>query len=70
MARKKIVLKINHPTAYSVVSDALESGLQFAMNRLEDHGVRISDSQREASLPNMLNELMIALDMVDWDKSK
>ena len=71
MARKKVVLKIKLPSVYGIVSDALEHGLQFAMNRLEDHwGLSIPDEVRTEALPHMLNELMIALDMVDWEKSK
>ena len=69
MPRKKVVLKLKHD-AYGIISDALEHGLQFAMNRLEDHGVEIPENIRAEALPSMLNELMIALDVIDWDKSK
>jgi hypothetical protein len=69
MPRKKVVLKLKHD-AYSIISDALEHGLQFAINRLEDHGAFITEEVRASALPFMLNELLLALDVIDWDKSK
>jgi hypothetical protein len=68
--KRKIVVRIRREDPYWVISAALESGLQFAMNRLEDHGVEIPENIRAEALPFMLNELLLALDVIDWDKSK
>lgn len=59
--KRKVIPKLN---VYRIISDAIENGLGFAMNRLQDHGVEISDEQREASLDQMLNEILIALEEV------
>lgn len=62
--RTKVKPKLS---SYHIISDAVQSGLRFALNRLEDHGVEISDAQRLASIDPMMNELMIALDsVIDW----
>ena len=54
--------------AYSIVHDAVEHGLQYALNRLEDGGVEITDDQRAACIDPMMNELMIALcEIINFD---
>ncbi len=55
--------------AYDLVAEKLEEGLGFAMNRLVDAGVQITEEQREAALPFMLNELQVALSDIDWERS-
>jgi hypothetical protein len=46
---------------YSLIEDAVERGLSFALNRLEDAGVYTTDEQRESVFPAMRNEIMVAL---------
>ena len=68
MPKKKAILKFN---AYSIVKDAIETGLGFAMNQLEDvMGKPIPYEIREAAMPSMLNEVMCYLaEVIDWEKS-
>jgi len=54
--------------AYHIISDAVESGLFFALNRLTDLGVHISDEQRRDAIDPMLNEIMHSLsDVIIYD---
>jgi hypothetical protein len=67
MARKKIKVKLQ---AYGLIEDAVYSGLGFALNRLDDAGVEITEAQRDAASGPMLNEVMIALsEVIDVDRS-
>lgn len=65
MTKHKLVRpKLN---TYRIISDAVEHGLGFALNRLEDHGVEISEEQRLAATEPMMNELMLAIcDVIDF----
>lgn len=65
---KKVKLKLD---AYGIVHDALETGLRFALNRLEDvTNQTIPPEQRQAAMDPMLNEIMLALSgVVQWEKS-
>ncbi len=68
MAKKKAIIRLN---AYSLISDAVESGLGFALNRLDDVLDNcLTEEQRESATGPMLNEIMIALEnVIDWEKS-
>jgi hypothetical protein len=59
--RKKIKPKLR---SYLIMSEAIEKGLHFALNRLEDTGAKITQKQRDAAIPNMLNEILVSLSNV------
>ncbi len=56
---------------YFIVSDAVESSLGFALNRIEDCcDIEITDEERLELKPLMLNEIMIALEaVIDFERS-
>jgi hypothetical protein len=56
---------------YSMVSDAVESSLGFALNRVEDCcDIEITDENRVELKPLMLNEIMLALEaVIDFERS-
>jgi hypothetical protein len=58
-------------TAYTILSDAIESSLGFCFNRIEHCcDIEITDAQRLELTPRMLNEIMIAVsDVVDFERS-
>lgn len=70
--KKQIQLRLR---SYCIVRDALENGLGFALNRLQeaagDRDLGLDDDElRARALDLMLNELMISLEgQIDWDKS-
>lgn len=69
MAKKvKTILKLK---AYSILYDAISSGLGFALNRLEDvSNMSFDDLTRCRALDPMMNEIMLAIEeVVDFDKS-
>jgi len=69
--KKQVQLRLR---SYCIVRDALETGLGFALNRLQDaagdRDLKLDDELRARAMDPMLNELTIALeDKVDCDKS-
>jgi hypothetical protein len=72
--KRQIQLRLR---AYSIVRDALESGLGFALNRLQDaageRDLQLDDELRERAMDAMdamINELAVALDArINWEKS-
>ena len=68
MSRKKVQARLH---SYDLIQDAVETGLRFALNRLEDTTDRcLTDRERELALPRMLDEVMNFLaEVVDFDKS-
>jgi hypothetical protein len=65
MPKRKVKLMLN---TYRIVEEQVHVGIRFAMNRLEDHEVTITEEQRKAAEDSMVNEIMVALDeVVDWE---
>lgn len=56
--------------SYSIVSDAVEGTLGFALNRIEDATDRhFSEDERNRIIPSILNEIMIGLDeVITWEE--
>lgn len=65
---KKAKLRL---TAYGLIEDAVEKGIGFALNRLEDTWDQtIPDPVRDEAKPKMLHEIMNYLsEVIDWEKS-
>ena len=63
--QEKAKLKLN---TYKIVQNAVETGMKFALNRLEDTTYEpITEFHKTSALPGMVDEIMLALDeVVDW----
>lgn len=66
MANAKRNLKIS---TYTVVADAVESGIEVGLNRAYKHSdERLSEAQRQQILTHAARAIMDQLsDVIDWD---